>query len=270
MQVGTQLGTVAQCWRYPVKSMQGATTSRLRIGSHGVAGDRAHALVDDSTERVLSAKSVPELLWASADDESIRLPDGTTVALDDEDRDGRLSAWLDRAVRLLTLEQSGLPAELGLSYEMTFDPPDDTAEAFEIPIPDGTFVDLAPIHLLTTATLAGCAERRPDLDWDVRRFRPNVVVDVAGPAFVEQGWVGREVAVGGAVLRVTQPTVRCAMPLRAQPAAGADRPALDRAAALFSAMTELNEAAPNHLGVYAEVVAPGEVAVGDAVVIGPG
>lgn len=277
MQVGTQLGTVAQCWRYPVKSMQGATTSRLRIGSHGVAGDRAHALVDDATERVLSAKSVPELLWASADDESIRLPDGTTVALDDEDRDGRLSAWLDRAVRLLTLEQSGLPAELGLSYEMTFDPPDDDAEMFEIPLPEHGFVDLSPLHVIAASTLEGCRRERPELDWDVRRFRPNLVFDGATDSnglfvedaalFVEDSWVGAELAVGErCVIRVQQPTVRCAMPLRAQPA-GPEGPELERRRELYRAMTELHAEVPNHLGVYVEVVSPGEVAVGDPVVV---
>ena len=257
--------TVAELWRYPVKSFQGRSATALTVGPGGVVGDRGWALVDVGSGRVLSAKRTAALLGGTGGDDAITLPDGRALPLDGPAVHDELSAWLGRPVELRPAEGTA-----GLTYEMTFDPPDDTAEAFEIPIPDGTFVDLAPIHLLTTATLAGCAERRPDLDWDVRRFRPNVVVDVAGPAFVEQGWVGREVAVGGAVLRVTQPTVRCAMPLRAQPAAGADRPALDRAAALFSAMTELNEAAPNHLGVYAEVVAPGEVAVGDAVVIGPG
>lgn len=276
MQVGTQLGTVAQCWRYPVKSMQGATTSRLRIGSHGVAGDRAHALVDDATERVLSAKSVPELLWASADDEAIRLPDGTTVALHAEDRDERLSVWLDRAVRLLTLEQSGLPAELGLSYEMTFDPPDDDAEMFEIPLPEHGFVDLSPLHVIAASTLEGCRRERPELDWDVRRFRPNLVFDGGGaagpsvedaPLFVEDSWVGAELAVGErCVIRVHQPTVRCAMPLRAQPA-GPEGPELERRRELYRAMTELHPEVPNHLGVYVEVVSPGEVAVGDAVVV---
>ena len=61
-----QLGRVAQCWSYPVKSMQGRSADRFRVGTHGVAGDRAHALVDLDTDRVLSAKSVPELLEAFA------------------------------------------------------------------------------------------------------------------------------------------------------------------------------------------------------------
>lgn len=256
------IGQVAQCWRYPVKSMQGARVDQLRIGSHGVAGDRAHALQDVATGRVLSAKAERTLLDAVATDAEMRLPDGTTVPIDSADRDEVLSLWLGRAVRLLSLEQSS-----GLSYEMTFDPPDDDAEYFDIPLPEHGFVDLAPLHVIASSTLVGCARDRPALDWDVRRFRPNVVVDHDGGTFAEDAWVGSQVRIGEeCVLSVEQPTVRCAMPLRAQPAlAGA--PALARQPELYRAMDELHAAHPNHLGVYVDVVTPGRVRVGDPVVL---
>lgn len=256
------LGHIAQCWRYPVKSMQGATADRLRIGSHGVAGDRAHALVDVATGRVLSAKSVPTLLECFATDDRIVLSDGTEVLLDAADRDAVLSNWLGREVELLYLEQSG-----GRTYEMTFDPPDDDAEYFEIPLPEHGFVDLAPLHVIATSTLAACAAERPDLDWDVRRFRPNLVIDHEGGRFAEDAWLGAQLRIGAdCVVSVDSPTVRCAMPLRAQPAlSGA--PALERRPELFRAMNELHEAFPNHLGAYVGVVAPGAVAVGDPVVL---
>jgi uncharacterized protein YcbX len=258
------LGTVAQCWRYPVKSMQGARVAAVGIGTHGVAGDRAHALADTSTGKVLSAKSVPALLEAVATDSEIRLPDGTVVTLGSSDRDEVLSEWLGRGVEVLSLEQS-----MDLSYEMTFDPPDDDAEYFDIPLPEYGFVDLAPLHVISSGTLDGCASARPDLEWDVRRFRPNLVVDHDGGMFGEDAWIGRRLRVGAeCVLSVAQPTVRCAMPLRAQPAHDG-RPALPRRTDLFAAMNELHEAHPNHLGVYVEVVAPGRVAVGDPVVVDP-
>ena len=60
-----------------------------------------------------------------------------------------------------------------------------TPEYVDIPAPAGSFLDFAPVHLVTTATLEGCQAQRPDLDWDVRRFRPNLVIDVDGPPFVE-------------------------------------------------------------------------------------
>ena len=259
-----QLGRIAQCWSYPVKSMQGRSVDRLHVGPHGVAGDRAHALVDLDTDRVLSAKSVPELLEAFAAEDHVLLPDGTAVRLDDEDRDAVLSAWLGRRVTVLSLQQSG-----GRSYEMTFDPPDDDAEYVEIPLPEHGFVDLAPLHVVASATLDACGRARPDLDWDVRRFRSNLVIDHEGGPFAEDAWIGSELRIGeDCVLSVDQPTVRSAMPLRAQPALDG-RPALGRQRELFAAMNDLHEAFPNHLGVYLGVVRAGAVAVGDTVVLQP-
>jgi uncharacterized protein YcbX len=61
---------------------------------------------------------------------------------------------------------------------MTFDPPNEDAEVFDIPAPAGTLLDLTPVHFLSSATLGACEAARPDLDWDVRRFRPNLVLDL--------------------------------------------------------------------------------------------
>ena len=212
---------------------------------------------------------VPVWLAVTVDDHDgtpvLTLPSGTRIAVNDPAVGDVLSAWLGRPVRLRSTDEPG--ATDGLAYEMTFDPPDDEAEVFAIPVPAGTFLDLAPIHLLTTATLRGCAVARPDLDWDVRRFRPNVVVAVDADPFVEDSWAGRELRLGEVVLRITQPTVRCAMPLRAQPAPS-DEPTgatLARQPELHDALVELNSTFPNHLGVYAEVVTPGTVRVGDPV-----
>lgn len=245
---------VAAAWRYPVKSFQGVAVDGLDVGPGGVRGDRDRALIDLGTGTVMSAKRTSALLQASADDDGMTLPDGARVAYPDPDRDARLSAWLGRDVELREAAASS-----GLAYQMTFDPPDDDAEYFDIPVPEGTFVDMAPVHLITTATLEHCRAARPDLDWDVRRFRPNLLVEANGEPFVEQGWAGRELRIGSAVVRVDQATVRCAMPLRAQPGG------LERQPELYAAMNELNAAMPNHLGVYASIVEPGRVAVGDDV-----
>jgi uncharacterized protein YcbX len=251
----TDLGTVSQLWRYPVKSMQGAQADELRITATGVEGDRQWALIDEATGRVLSAKRSGALLTAVGTDGRATLPDGSIVELDDPGAGPALSSWLGREVTV----RAAADAE-GLSYQMTFEPPNDDAEYFDIPIRNGTFLDLAAVHLVTTATLLACAAARPDLDWDVRRFRPNVVVDGPGELFHENGWTGRRVTIGEVVIEVDGPTVRCAMPLRAQPG-------LDRQPALFAAMEELNTAMPNHLGAYASVVEPGVVRVGDTVTL---
>jgi MOSC domain-containing protein len=250
------LGTVAQCWRYPVKSMQGQPRDELSITAAGLDGDRAWALIDVAANRILSAKRTGALLGARASDDAIELPDGSTIALEDPDASLVLSHWLARDVRLAK-PRSGEQ----LAYQMTFDPPNDDAEYFDIPSPEGSFVDLAPLHLVTTATLAGCAKARTDLDWDVRRFRPNLVIDLDGEAFCENDWSGQAIQVGSqVVLDVLQPTVRCAVPLRAQPG-------LQRQRGLFTALNELNTAFPDHLGVYAGIRTPAPIRVGDPVML---
>jgi uncharacterized protein YcbX len=260
------IGTVAACWRYPVKSMQGVMVDELVVTPSGVRDDRHHAVVETSSGRVLSAKRVARLLEAAATDDAITLPDRQVLALEGEASelvDAALSAWLERPVTLAQADGAS-----GMAYDMTFDPPNDDAEYFEIPMPEGTFLDLAALHVLTTTTLGHCQAARPDLDWDIRRFRPNLVLDVAGDGFVEDEWTGRRLRVGGAVLEVMGPTVRCAMPLRAQPAL-AGSPALGREPALFKAMSDLHAEVPNHLGAYASVAEPGPVRVGDNVELLP-
>ena len=252
---GASTPRVTGLWRYPLKSAQGLVEHRLRVAPGGIEGDRTHGLIDVASGRLMSAKRTAALLGATATDHGVTLPDGTTWAYSDPGIDAGLSAWLGRDVHLATPDEVD-----GATYEMTFDPPNEDAEVFEIPAPAGTFLDLCDLHLVTTATLAGCAEARPDLDWDVRRFRPNVLVDVDGEAFAEDAWIGRRVAIGTAVLAITGPMLRCAMPLRAQPG-------LEREPGLFAAMNDLHASFPNHLGLVADVVTAGEIHLDDELIL---
>ena len=52
-----RLGTVHACWRYPVKSLQGAQAEQLVIEPSGVGGDRTHAVIDPSTGATLASSS---------------------------------------------------------------------------------------------------------------------------------------------------------------------------------------------------------------------
>jgi uncharacterized protein YcbX len=241
---------VAALRRYPVKSMQGVEVDRLVVGPVAIEGDRVRACIDEGSGHIMSAKRFSKLLEASADDEGISLPGGRRLPYGAAEVDQVLSGWLGRRVRLE--EQS---ADTQRTYEMTFDPPNDDAEYYEIPAPAGSFVDLAAVHLLSSATLAGGAQARGDLDWDVRRFRPNVVVEGVDEPFGEDAWCGSVVTIGGARLTAQMPTIRCAMPLRAQPG-------LERQPRLFEALTQLHE---NYLGTYLAVAQPGEIRVGDEV-----
>lgn len=251
----TNVGTVAQLWRYPVKSMQGAPTETVEVTDGGVAGDRRWALVDAESGYVLTAKRAGALLQAVGRDDTATLPDGTVVDLAAPEAADVIGAWLGRSVELRSA--AAMVGEEP-NIDMTFDPPNDDAEYYEVPIRKGSLLDLGAVHLVTTATLHGCAAARPDLDWDVRRFRPNVVIEHDGELFAEDRWVGGELRIGEVVLHLDQPTVRCAMPLRAQPG-------LDREPGIFQALSDLNTVTPNHLGVYASVVTAGSIQVGQSV-----
>ncbi len=264
------VGSVVSLWRYPVKSMQGEELNASEVTEGGLRGDRAFALLDAAEGRVASAKNPrkwPHLFdFRAAYAETprgegplpplrITLPDGATLSDEQGDWDRALSGALGRAVSLCgaapeapVLEEYWPDIE-GLAHRDAV-----TDEA----MPAGTFFDLATVHLLTTATLDRLRELYPEGRFEVRRFRPNVVV-ACGPeakGFVERGWVGRGLALGDAVhLQVTGPCGRCVMTTLAQADLPRD-PGILRTAVRH---------AGGQVGVYARVVQGGTLRRGDAV-----
>lgn len=241
---------VAELWRYPVKSLQGEAVDRLEFGARGAVGDRQWAFVSNETGKLLSAKTIPQMLVGRA-----RLVDGVAEISHPGES---VAAWLERDVRLAEVAD-----DTAVSYEMTFDPPNDDAELYEIPAPPATFQDLAAVHVLTTASLARCHDARPDLQWDRRRFRPTILIDSDEDGFPEQAWVGHQVRIGSVVINVDLETVRCALPLRAQPALG-ENALIERSTDIYRTLDEIHY---NHLGVYCSVNEPGVASVGDEVVV---
>jgi uncharacterized protein YcbX len=240
---------VAELWRYPVKSMQGTAVDEIAVGPSGVEGDRGWGVVDPAAGTVLSAKRWPNLLLASASIAAdgvvtITLPDGSTHEAGDTATDAAVSAWLDHEV-----EVRRPPSGEGLPFENQVDATDDASDTYEWPGPaGGPFVDLALVHVLTTASLG---------PWDVRRFRPNVLVDVEGDGFVEDDWVGTPVRLGEAAISPFMRTGRCTMVTKRQPGLERD---LDIA-------RTLNASHGLDLGVYCGVERPGTVRVGDRVAV---
>ena len=182
---------VVSLWRYPVKSMQGEELDTATIDDLGITGDRQWALVDLGTGLALTARRVPELLFASArlvgDDVEITLPDGTVAA-----DDAALSAWLGRDIEL---RHAG--DDVTGRFEIAADFEDEAGSPwFEWDGPDGTFHDSGKtrVSFIGTGTIGS---------WDRRRFRGNVLIETDG-VDVEQGFVGHRIEVGSVVGRRRQ------------------------------------------------------------------
>ena len=241
-----QVGTVAALWRYPVKSMQGEPLQHARIGPDGIPGDRGIAVVDARTGRVLSGKSVQTLLAARAiarpGGPVVVLPDGRCVSVGMPEADEVVSAWLGRPVHLRP------PGE---------DRPAIEGEDGPFAGRAGSYFDAAPIHLVTTATLAHLSRLYPDGAFDPRRFRANIVLDVDGDGPAERAWLDRRLVLDGVDLVVTGECTRCVMTTAAQ----ADLPR-DRGILGTIARDQDNVA-----GGYARAVEPGVVTVGDRVLL---
>jgi hypothetical protein len=236
---------VAEIWRYPVKSMGGESLTRTNVGTAGIVGDRQWALVDDATGLALTARRQPELLFAAAalqddgDGVLITLPDGSTTA-----DDGDLSAWLGHPVTLTRADAIDHGTyEIALDFEN-----EATAEWFQWDGPSWSFHDSTrtQVSIIGAATLG---------DWDVRRFRPNLLVDGGD----EDTWIGSAITAGTTVLDVVKPIDRCVVTTRPQPG-GIDRD--------LDVLRTVNRERAGNLGVGAMVATSGPIAVGDEVTPG--
>jgi uncharacterized protein YcbX len=268
--VSVELGSVVSLWRYPVKSMMGEELNASEVTDLGLLGDRAYAVIDKSDGKAASAKNPrkwPTLfdfragfveqdrLAAKTAPVRIVLPDGTTVSSDQADADQILSKAFDREVTLRAANGDALHAEgywpdmEGLAHRNTIS---------EFTLPAGTFFDAGMVHLLTTATLDRLRELYPQGRFEVRRFRPNVVVklDSGESGFAENAWIGRTLAIGAEVrMNVTAQCGRCVMTTLPQ----GDLP---KDTGILRTLAEHNHA---NAGVYAAVMCGGTIRRGDPV-----
>src|SRR2546426_874397 len=199
-----EIGSVASLWRYPVKSMMGEELNATEVTERGLLGDRAYALVDNSDGKAATAKNPrkwphlfdfratllePARAVAKVPPVRIALPDGTTVTSDQGDLNQILSQALNREVTLRAAQRGAVNAE---EYWPDMEGLDHRDTVTDFTLPEGTFFDVAMVHLLTTATLDRLRELYPGGRFEVRRFRPNIVVQLAsgGGAFLGKDRVG--------------------------------------------------------------------------------
>ena len=235
---------VLELWRYPVKSMQGERLEVAEAGPDGLVGDRGWALFDQATGLGLTARRVPDLLFAAGrlrpdGAAEVVLPGGAATT-----DDAVLSDWLGRPVALRQAGSVAAPHYESPDDDELSDPPG----WHEWQGAGGPFHDIATarISLVTTGTLG---------TWDRRRFRANVVLDGSG----ENALGGALVRLGGAVLEVNDPIARCVMVTRPQ-SGGIGRDT--------SVLKTIHRQHGGDLAMGAQVRTPGTVRTGDELVPG--
>jgi uncharacterized protein YcbX len=195
----TTLARVAELWVFPVKSMSGTRVPSAQVEAGGLAGDRSWAVVDPDGATVTAADEprLREVRPSLVDGElRLDLPGGPT-GLDADAAGDALSSWLGRPVRLAHRDGAG-------------------------------FVDVAPVHVVSTASMSDATHAEECDACDISAPRANLVLDLAAGAGSERDWVGRTVSAGDATLHVVRLPGHC-------------------------------------LGVYADVAASGTLAEGDEV-----
>ncbi|GAB6140388.1 MOSC domain-containing protein [Methylosoma difficile] len=273
--------TIATLWRYPVKSMMGEELNASEITINGVLGDRVFACIDNENGNVVSAKNPKKwpdfFAYRAAFCEApqagslppvwITLADGTVVRSDDANINEVLSAALARSVSLKNLapEKPNLeqywPEYEGDSNEIS-------NEAIAGDAPSGTFFDYAALHIITTSSIEKLQSLYPEGRFEMRRFRPNIVVDTQGQSgFVENDWVGKTIRIGDVRLQITDPCPRCVMPTLAQGDLPND-PAIFKNGIMHNKVLVpfAGKALPS-IGVYAKVLTPGVIRRGAEIII---
>lgn len=265
---GTVVGSLAQIFRYPVKSMEGEELEQVDVTKTGILGDRAYALVDRESGKVVSAKNPrkwsnlfgltagfaqPPQQNEALPNVRISLPSGEQLDSTDGDVNNRLSTLLGRQVELM----SAAPQKPALEeYWPDIEGLDHRDAVTDEGMPAETFFDCGTLLLMTTATLDQLQALYGEGNFDIRRFRPNLLVKSGTSGFPENEWVGRRVAVGdGLIMKITEPCPRCVMTTIAQPGLAKD-PLILRTAVKHNA---------GNVGVYASVIQGGQIRGDDPV-----
>ena len=271
--------SVATIYRYPVKSMMGETLSEADIREAGIPGDRSWAVRDEKRGGIRGGKKIPQLMTLAAHSGTaaplITAADGDSASASSERINDWLSGKLNHPVTLWPLlpadqldhYRRGAPDTEDFEQELRAvfgrlpdEPLPDLAgfeELLEFESPPGTYFDAFPISIVSQQSLNTMNQLEGESRFDVRRFRPNLLVDVPGSdhPFPEQAWVGKTLAIGSVTLRIDTTCPRCAMTTH-----GFDDLPQDP-----QIMRKLVANSEGNLGIYASVVKVGKVATGDSV-----
>lgn len=238
------IGRVTDIFRYPVKSMAGESLDVATLGWHGIEGDRRLAfrrLKDKSNFPWLTAGKLAELILykplgldsAELLPTHVRTPDGNEYELQSNELCEEISSRFGSEVELMNLKA-------------------------------GVF-DEASISVITRSTVLAIEREsgRGVGSCDLRRFRPNVVIETNSPnGFAEDTWVGRTLNFGEGddcpAVKIYMKDERCRM-------VNLDPDTAEKDVQIMRAVARLNK---NYAGGYGAVVRAGELRIGQVVNVG--
>jgi MOSC domain-containing protein len=233
-------GAVSEIWRYPVAGLRGESLKRARILDNGISGDRGYQLRDQNG-KILG----PFPQQSSPTERSIL---GLGASIDETGEGGVLRVTSEEEV--MSLDRPDFALKL------------DRAVGVRVRLEESTTLATRAkrgraIHVISDSSIRALKRAYPGGDFDVRRFRPNIVLEMGRGAedFTEEGWVGRSLKIGDAALRVERPNERCAVTTLPQGNLPADKRILET----------ISDANDGSLGVMCSVERSGAVAVGDSV-----
>jgi len=236
------VGTVSELWRYPIVGLQGESMKRARIAETGISGDRAYQLRDHD------GKILGPVPQSSSPAERSILGLGASL---DETRGGRvLKIAFEDGVA--SIEMPGFARML------------DSAVGVPVKLEESSTLETRAkrgraIHVVSNSSLLALKKSYPIGDFDVRRFRPNIVLDLGRDAedFAEESWVGGSLNLGDVVLNVERPNERCTVTTLPQGNLREDK-------RILQTIIDAND---RNLGIMCSVEKGGTIAVGDSVFV---
>jgi uncharacterized protein YcbX len=251
--------TVARLNVTPVKSTALHHPDEIVLDRRGPVGDRAFFFVDGSGRRFSGATKAPILpIRAAYDPErewlELALPNGV-VAAGTAVPDGKAVHVDFYGRRVAARVVEGDFAEAMSAYaghEVLLVRPDERGDA----------LDVHPVTMVSLESVAELARRGGhDGPLAAGRFRMTIEVEGVSGAHEEDAWRGRTVRAGDALLRVGDPVPRCVVTTLDPDTGRRDFPTLH----VIKDYRGVTPGGKVHFGVYADVLEPGAVRVGDPV-----
>ena len=254
----TRSMTVARLSTTAVKGLSLHHPAHLDVASDGVVGDREFFLVEDDGA-LISCTDIGELMGVSAAYEAgvltVRGPGGvlhSAAVVDGDPLDTDFYELRTVPGRVVVGWDEVFSAIAGRSLRLVHGS-------------SGGF-DVAGVSLLGTASTDDLAARNGAEPVDARRFR--MTVEIAGGApHDEDTWAGRDLLIGTAVLQVGGPIKRCAATTRHPETGLVDLQTLRMIGTARGRQETPEWGAGFYFGVYADVVSPGRIHLGDTVTL---